>query len=100
MGRKGRRQCWEGAATTAQVGAQRRLPSSPGALGLSTTQDPLNAELLQQKEKGLKEPVIPLLWALESRFPGPTPGDSDSWVLGGAQESLLLTRFKRPLFWL
>lgn len=36
--------------------------------------------------------------ALVSRLPGPAPGDSDSWVLGGAREPMFLTRFRRPLF--
>lgn len=58
------------------------------------------AWLPQPKNKRVKRAMFPLLWALVSRFPGPAPGDSDSWVLGGAQESMFFTRFKRPLFWL
>lgn len=99
MGREG----WDGAAT-AQIRVQTGLPVAQAhaqAHGASRHRRPLSqARLPPLREKRVKKPAFPLLWAFASRFPGPAPGDSDSWVLGGAQESMFLTRFMRPLFWL
>lgn len=82
-------------------GTRPRASQSPRLTGPPCNADPsLRPRFLNQKIKGLKEPVFPLLRTLWSRFPGPTLGDSDSWVLGGAQESMFLMRLKRSPFWL